>query len=84
MKVAIMTWLIAIIVGGIAGWLAGQFMKVNTGVLINIILGVVGSLLANFLLGIFGIAITGGWLAYLISGFIGASLLIFISKKIKN
>lgn len=79
-----MAWLIAIVIGGIAGWLAGQFMKAKTGVLINIVLGIVGSLLANFLLGLFGIAITGGWLAYLISGFIGASLLIFISKKIKN
>jgi uncharacterized membrane protein YeaQ/YmgE (transglycosylase-associated protein family) len=44
-------WIAAIIIGGIAGWLAEQFMKSNMGLLMNIILGIVGAILANFLLG---------------------------------
>jgi hypothetical protein len=34
-------WLAAIIIGGIAGWLAGRFMNTSQGVLMNIILGIV-------------------------------------------
>jgi hypothetical protein len=40
-------WIAAIIIGGIAGWLAEQFMKSNMGVLMNIILGIVGAMVAN-------------------------------------
>ncbi|MDO5703609.1 MAG: GlsB/YeaQ/YmgE family stress response membrane protein, partial [Paracoccus sp. (in: a-proteobacteria)] len=32
-------WLAAIIVGGIAGWIASNIMKADTGVLVNILLG---------------------------------------------
>ena len=35
-------WIAAIIIGGIAGWLAEQFMKSNMGLLMNIVLGIVG------------------------------------------
>ena len=35
-------WITAIIVGGIAGWLAEQFMKSNMGLIMNIALGIVG------------------------------------------
>src|ERR1700684_2014368 len=36
-------WIAAIIIGGIAGWLAEQFMKSGMGLLMNIVLGVVGA-----------------------------------------
>jgi len=32
-------WIAAIIIGGLAGWLAEQFMKSNMGMLMNIVLG---------------------------------------------
>jgi uncharacterized membrane protein YeaQ/YmgE (transglycosylase-associated protein family) len=34
-------WIAAIIIGGIAGWLAELFMKSDTGLLMNIVLGIV-------------------------------------------
>ncbi len=37
-------WIAAIIIGGIAGWLAEQFMKSQMGLLLNIVLGIVGEL----------------------------------------
>ena len=77
-------WLMAIIVGGIAGWLAGKFMNVSTGIIMNVILGVVGAVLANYLLGMFGIMVMGGWLAYLVTGFIGACVLIFVVKLVRK
>ena len=44
----------AIIIGGIAGWLAEQFMKSDTGLLMNIALGVVGAAIASAIFSFFG------------------------------
>jgi uncharacterized membrane protein YeaQ/YmgE (transglycosylase-associated protein family) len=66
-------WIAAIIIGGIAGWLAEQFMKSQMGLLMNIVLGIIGA--AGFL----GISF-GGWIGYLIAGFIGACILIAIVR----
>ena len=74
-------WIAAIIIGGIAGWLAEQFMKSDMGLLMNIALGIVGAAVASAILSFFGIAL-GGWLGYLIAGFIGACLLIWIARAI--
>ena len=76
-------WLGAIIIGGIAGWLAEQFMKSDMGLLMNIVLGIVGALVLNAILALFGLGFTG-WLAYLIIGFIGACLLIAIVRMFRG
>ena len=76
-------WIGAIIVGGLAVWLAEMFMKTGTGIFMNIVLGIVGAAVANFLLSFFGIAL-GGWIGYLIAGFIGACILIFAWRAIKG
>jgi uncharacterized membrane protein YeaQ/YmgE (transglycosylase-associated protein family) len=76
-------WIAAIIIGGIAGWLAERFMASNMGVLANILLGIVGAALANALLGLVGVQFTG-WIGYLIAGFIGACLLIFVVRLIRG
>jgi uncharacterized membrane protein YeaQ/YmgE (transglycosylase-associated protein family) len=71
-------WITAIIIGGIAGWLAEQFMKSDMGLLMTIVLGVAGAAIASAILSGLGIAL-GGWLGYLIAGFIGGCLLIWIA-----
>lgn len=76
-------WIAAIIIGGIAGWLAEQFMKSNMGILMNILLGIVGAIIANALLGLLGISL-GGWIGYLIAGFIGACILIWVGRMIRR
>ena len=76
-------WIAAIVIGGIAGWLAEQFMKSNTGMLMNIGLGIVGAIVANAILSVFGISL-GGWLGYLIAGFIGACILIAIGRMFRR
>ena len=40
-------WIAAIIIGGIAGWLAEQFMKSNMGMIMNIVLGIVGAAIGD-------------------------------------
>ena len=74
-------WIAAIIVGGIAGWLAEQFMKSDTGLLMNIVLGIIGAAVASAIFSFFGINL-GGWVGYLISGFVGACLLIWIVRTV--
>jgi uncharacterized membrane protein YeaQ/YmgE (transglycosylase-associated protein family) len=75
-------WIAAIIIGGIAGWLAERFMKSSMGMIMNILLGIVGAAIASAILSYFGIVL-GGWTGYLISGFIGACLLIWIVRMIR-
>lgn len=75
-------WIAAIIIGGIAGWIASGFMKSDTGVFLNIILGIVGAAVASLLFGLIGISF-GGWLGYLAAGFIGACLLIGGARAIR-
>jgi uncharacterized membrane protein YeaQ/YmgE (transglycosylase-associated protein family) len=76
-------WLAAIIIGGLAGWLAQKVMNTNTGLLMNIILGIVGAIVASLILGLLGISF-GGWIGYLIAGFVGACILIAIVRAIKR
>ena len=76
-------WIAAIIIGGIAGWLAEQFMKSDMGMLMNIVLGIVGAAIASAILSWFGIVLAG-WVGYLIAGFIGACLLIWIVRMVRG
>ena len=84
-------WIAAIIIGGIAGWLAEQFMKSDMGLLMNIVLGIVGAAIASAIFSFFGTApVRAGFLhtaptlGYLIAGFIGACLLIWIVRALRG
>ena len=57
-------------------------MKSDMGLLMNIVLGIVGAAVASAILSYFGIAL-GGWIGYLIAGFIGAVLLIWIVRLVR-
>ncbi len=72
-----MNWIIAIIIGIAAGWIAEQIMHRNHGLLVNLIVGIVGGLIGNFIAGLLGIAIAG-WLGALIFATIGAVILLFL------
>ncbi|MCV2219616.1 GlsB/YeaQ/YmgE family stress response membrane protein [Thauera sp. Sel9] len=76
-------WLAAVIIGGIAGWIASGLMKSNTGVLMNIVLGIIGASVASFLFGILGVSF-GGWLGYLVAGVVGACILIGIVRAVRK
>jgi len=77
-----LTW---IIVGLIAGWLAGQVMKGGGyGILVDIILGILGGLLGGWLFGQLGIWPGGGVVGSIIVAFIGAVILVGITRLIKR
>jgi uncharacterized membrane protein YeaQ/YmgE (transglycosylase-associated protein family) len=73
-------WIAAILIGGAAGWLAELITRSNMGILVNVTLGIIGAGLATWLFGLIGIRMQGGWLGYLISGFVGACVLIIATR----
>jgi len=71
-------WLWAIIIGAIAGWIAGELMRGRGfGLLGNIVVGILGALLGGFIFGLLGIDL-GGVLGYLITAVVGAVILLWI------
>jgi uncharacterized membrane protein YeaQ/YmgE (transglycosylase-associated protein family) len=77
-------WVLAIIIGGVAGWIAEQIMKTEHGLLTNIILGIVGAVVGNFLLMLVFGSTLGGIVGQLIVAVIGAVLLIWIWRLIRG
>ena len=74
-----------IVVGMIAGWLAGKVMSGGGyGVLMDIILGILGGILGGWLFGKLGIWQGGGVVASLIVAFIGAVILVAITRVLKR
>jgi len=76
-------WIAAIVIGGLAGWLAEKVMKSDMGIFMNIILGIVGAVIASAVLSWAGV-ILAGWIGYLIAGFVGACLLIWIARMFRK
>ena len=80
MEQADIGWVGAILIGGIAGWLAEKVTRSNMGLLANIILGVIGAGVAAWLFGMLGVPTQTSWLGFLISGFVGACFLILVTR----
>ena len=78
----ILAW---IVVGLIAGWLAGQVMKGGGyGVIVDIILGILGGVLGGWIFGALGIWHGGGMIGSIIVAFIGAVILVAITRVLKR
>lgn len=73
----------ALIIGGLAGWVASMIMKTDgsMGILMNIVVGVVGAIIGNLLLPAFGVDGTTGFSIWsFVVALLGAMLLLFIVK----
>ena len=80
-----MNFLAWIVVGLIAGWLAGQVMKGGGyGVLVDIILGILGGFLGGWIFGLLGIGAGSGMIGSMIVAFVGAVILVGITRLIKT
>lgn len=76
-------WIAAIIIGGFAGWIASSLMKTDTGIFMNIVLGIIGAAIASFIFSFVGVGF-GGWIGYLVAGVIGACILIWGARAIRR
>jgi len=77
-------WIGAIILGGLAGWIAERITKSDIGLLMNIILGIVGALVLNAVLRLLNVIPPGGWIWQFIIAIIGAVALIWIWRLVRG
>ena len=79
------TGLIAfLIIGAIAGWLAGTLMKGGGfGLFGNIVVGIIGAVIGGYVFGLLGIS-AGGMIGAIVTATIGAAILLFFVGLIKK
>ncbi len=79
---ALVIWLV---IGAIAGWLAGLIMKgYGFGLIGNIVVGIVGAFVAGWLLPLVGFVLVGGIVAEIVNAVIGAVILLAVIGLVKK
>jgi uncharacterized membrane protein YeaQ/YmgE (transglycosylase-associated protein family) len=79
---ALIIWLI---IGAIAGWLAGQIMSGGGfGLVGDIIVGIVGAFIAGELFPFLGLRLGAGWIGEIIAAAIGACILLFLARLVRR
>ncbi|OAJ52341.1 hypothetical protein A6V36_13040 [Paraburkholderia ginsengiterrae] len=82
MEHGIIAWLI---IGAIAGWLAGVLVKGGGfGLIVDIIVGIIGAFIGGWLAGVLHISLGGGWIGSIITAVIGAVILLFVIRLIRR
>ncbi len=77
--------LIFLLVGGVAGWLAGLIVRGGGfGIVGNIAVGIIGAFVAGFLFPVFSISLGAGIVGSIIHATIGAVLLLLIVRVLKR
>lgn len=77
--------LVIIIIGGIAGWLAGLIVKgFGFGLLGNIVVGIVGAFVAGLIFPVIGLGFGGGVVGSIIHATLGAVILLFLIRLVKR
>ena len=74
-----------IVVGLIAGWLAGTVMKGGGyGVVVDIVLGILGGIVGGWVFGLLGVGAGSGLLGSIFVAFVGAVILVSITRLLKR
>ena len=75
--------LATLIIGALAGWLGSKLYKGSgLGLIGNIVVGIVGSLVGSWLLGKIDISFGSGWIGAILTGAIGAVVILFLFNLI--
>ena len=78
-------WIGYIIIGAIAGWLAGKIVKGSgSGLFMDIVIGVVGALIGGFLLSFVVDTAGGGWWFTLFTAVLGSVILLWVVGKVRG
>ncbi|WP_209916139.1 GlsB/YeaQ/YmgE family stress response membrane protein [Mycolicibacterium lutetiense] len=78
-------WIGYIIIGALAGWIAGKIVKGGgSGILMNIVIGVIGALIGGFLLSFFLNTGGGGWWFTLFTAILGSVILLWIVGMVRK
>jgi uncharacterized membrane protein YeaQ/YmgE (transglycosylase-associated protein family) len=75
----------ALIIGAIAGWLAGKIVRgAGFGLIGNIVIGIIGAFLASWLLPQLGVSLGTGWIRDIINATIGGVIILVILSLVKR
>ncbi len=75
----------SLIVGGLAGWLAGVLLKgKGYGIIINILLGLIGGAIGGWVFRFFGFTPGSGFIPQLITALVGAAIVIYIAQALSK
>ena len=78
-------WIYVLLIGAVAGWLAGTLFKgAGFGLIGNIIVGILGGFIGYWLMGQLGVSLGSGAVSAIITSVIGAGVLLFIASLIKR
>jgi len=78
----VIVWLV---IGGVAGWVAGLIVKgYGLGLIGNIVVGIVGAVIAGWLLPHIGFVLVGGLLASILNAVIGAVILLLLIGLVRR
>jgi uncharacterized membrane protein YeaQ/YmgE (transglycosylase-associated protein family) len=78
-------WIGYIVIGALAGWIAGSLVKGGgSGILTNILIGIAGALVGGFLLSFFVDTAAGGWWFTLFTAVLGSVILLWILGKVRK
>ena len=79
---SIIAW---IVIGAVAGWLAGVLVKGGgLGLLGDIVVGIIGAFIGGWLAGVLHIHVGGGWISTIITAAVGASILLLILRLVRR
>jgi uncharacterized membrane protein YeaQ/YmgE (transglycosylase-associated protein family) len=77
--------LVIIVVGLVAGWLAGKLVRgTGYGLIGDIIIGILGALIASWLFPKLGFALGSGWIREILNSTIGAVLLLIVLRLVRG
>lgn len=78
-------WIWTIVVGIVAGWLAGKIMRgKGFGVIVDLLLGIVGAWIGGYLFGVIGLPVSLGLIGRLVTALVGALVLLFLIRLVKK
>ncbi len=79
---SLIAWLV---IGAIAGWLAGTFVKGGGfGLVGDIVVGIIGAFIGGWLAGVLHIHVGTGWISAIITAAVGAGLLLLILRMVRR
>jgi uncharacterized membrane protein YeaQ/YmgE (transglycosylase-associated protein family) len=79
---SLIAWLV---IGAIAGWLAGTFVKGGGfGLIGDIVVGIIGAFIGSWLAGVLHIHVGSGWISTIITAAVGAVLLLVIFRAVRR
>ena len=76
-------WIMTVVIGGLAGWIASRIMEARQGLVMNIVMGILGAVILNGVLELILQRTWGGWLGQLVIAVVGACALIWAWRRFR-